>query len=636
MAKFSNMLKMLFLLQKNEKMTINELANELEVSEKQVRRYKTELEISGIYIKSLPGVNGGYYLDDKLDIPININVKDNLEYLKYFDEEIRDELALELVPENSYQVDKLVKYLSINTADQIIYDTLLDNDFSRNIFVDEFLNIVDCVSSEVADKLAVKMFAQGCTEYEVLYPYISNHDIKNKLIEMIIYSKKVDNISIIYNDLNEKQKSKILKIIINSTSKDVVLKNKEYIRKTFFRDTILKKIYLSIKMNIASFSLFIMMLIGTFILVIFMFFSHISNNIPSNLLIADNVYPTVNQLGKLDLMYNDNLTFKINPPFNILDDVPNTRKTSCKGVVATNSNFIKNNIYKVNYYGFVVGEYSSINEKIELIEGEIWDKNTDENVAVIDTVIRDALEIKNLNEDHYIKLGDTDYLIIGIVNEPNESKNYYSNNENQTSCLCIERIFIPYKSYLKNVNVNDFDNGKLNTLIKIVKGDNITKKDVKYIEEIGGIKGEIGQEFIIQSHITQITSDYLNNFYLVVTVISLVMIFIYIICLIVFIKRRDKLFRNYKVLFNEEFNKRKFFTLYVLITGVIFGVLSYILNLIISYNLFYNYSIGYNIHYLSFITFSNLLIIDIVNISVVLVLTLFTYRFTKNNKLVKF
>lgn len=63
MSKLSNMLSMLVLLQRGGIHSISELSETLEVSKRQVRRYRDALEMTGIYVHSKTGKNGGYYLD---------------------------------------------------------------------------------------------------------------------------------------------------------------------------------------------------------------------------------------------------------------------------------------------------------------------------------------------------------------------------------------------------------------------------------------------------------------------------------------------------------------------------------------------------------------------------------------------
>ena len=63
MSKLSNTITLLRLLQNGKKYSIKELAEKLEVSPRMVREYKNGLELAGIFIESLRGAYGGYYLN---------------------------------------------------------------------------------------------------------------------------------------------------------------------------------------------------------------------------------------------------------------------------------------------------------------------------------------------------------------------------------------------------------------------------------------------------------------------------------------------------------------------------------------------------------------------------------------------
>lgn len=63
MSKVSNMLKMLQILKDEKIHSIQNLAEELEVSERMIRQYKQELEQAGIYIHSITGKYGGYQIE---------------------------------------------------------------------------------------------------------------------------------------------------------------------------------------------------------------------------------------------------------------------------------------------------------------------------------------------------------------------------------------------------------------------------------------------------------------------------------------------------------------------------------------------------------------------------------------------
>lgn len=62
MGSIANAIKLYLILQSKGKVKIKELAEELEVDERTIRRYKDELEQANIYIDSEPGRYGGYYL----------------------------------------------------------------------------------------------------------------------------------------------------------------------------------------------------------------------------------------------------------------------------------------------------------------------------------------------------------------------------------------------------------------------------------------------------------------------------------------------------------------------------------------------------------------------------------------------
>ena len=73
MSKLSNAITLLRLLQNGKKYSIKELADELEVSPRMIREYKNELEIAGIFIESIRGPYGGYYLNQDIKLPQNVN-----------------------------------------------------------------------------------------------------------------------------------------------------------------------------------------------------------------------------------------------------------------------------------------------------------------------------------------------------------------------------------------------------------------------------------------------------------------------------------------------------------------------------------------------------------------------------------
>ncbi|MGN1371221.1 MAG: helix-turn-helix transcriptional regulator [Candidatus Coprovivens sp.] len=95
MTKISNALLMLQYLQSGRKYSVKELSEKLEVSERQVRCYKEDLEKAGIYIDTIMGPYGGYVLNQSIRMPIRKFKKQDYELLdKYIDSE-QDELTKE-------------------------------------------------------------------------------------------------------------------------------------------------------------------------------------------------------------------------------------------------------------------------------------------------------------------------------------------------------------------------------------------------------------------------------------------------------------------------------------------------------------------------------------------------------------
>lgn len=77
MSQVGNAIKMYLLLQANGKMKISEIASELEVDERQVRRYREHLEYASILIDADRGKYGGYkLLNDNFMLGLNISAQE--------------------------------------------------------------------------------------------------------------------------------------------------------------------------------------------------------------------------------------------------------------------------------------------------------------------------------------------------------------------------------------------------------------------------------------------------------------------------------------------------------------------------------------------------------------------------------
>ncbi len=99
MTKLSNTLLMLQYLQSGRKYSVKELSEKLEVSERQVRCYKEDLEKAGIYVDTIMGPYGGYVLNQSIRMPVRRFRKKDYELLdKYIaneeDENIKEKLTL--------------------------------------------------------------------------------------------------------------------------------------------------------------------------------------------------------------------------------------------------------------------------------------------------------------------------------------------------------------------------------------------------------------------------------------------------------------------------------------------------------------------------------------------------------------
>ena len=114
MSKLSNTIMLLRLLQNGKKYSIKELANELEVSPRMIRTYKNELECAGMYIESIRGPYGGYYLNQNIKLPENINkskiIPVNKEYYNSLSKAInnRNKCYIEYYSKEHYSITKRV------------------------------------------------------------------------------------------------------------------------------------------------------------------------------------------------------------------------------------------------------------------------------------------------------------------------------------------------------------------------------------------------------------------------------------------------------------------------------------------------------------------------------------------------
>ena len=90
MSKITNCFLMLELLNSGSVYSVSKLSTELGVTERMVRYYKEQLELSGFPIESFKGPGGGYFLNKNNSININYFNKYDLEILDRIKEVISD------------------------------------------------------------------------------------------------------------------------------------------------------------------------------------------------------------------------------------------------------------------------------------------------------------------------------------------------------------------------------------------------------------------------------------------------------------------------------------------------------------------------------------------------------------------
>ena len=131
MSKISNILIMLKMLQGGKIYKIKELADILEVSPRQIRTYKNELEKAGIYIDSISGPYGGYIYNatnEISEISFDISELNGLEQLQMYLYEKND--SGEYIPNLNVVVEKL-RYLLLYSKNEKSH---ISNDMKNSFY----------------------------------------------------------------------------------------------------------------------------------------------------------------------------------------------------------------------------------------------------------------------------------------------------------------------------------------------------------------------------------------------------------------------------------------------------------------------------------------------------------------------
>ncbi|MCR8743764.1 helix-turn-helix transcriptional regulator [Romboutsia lituseburensis] len=151
-SSIQNIIKMIILLQSRGKMKGFELAQELEVSERRILKYKKDLEAAGIWIESKPGAYGGYSIISNNLLGANIKEKDII--------------VLEMLKE------------------QLLYN----NDINKN----EFIEIVDKLKSVVNSKNNLNNYMDYFTvQSKCNYDYKKQKELCDSIIYSYITKRKI-------------------------------------------------------------------------------------------------------------------------------------------------------------------------------------------------------------------------------------------------------------------------------------------------------------------------------------------------------------------------------------------------------------------------------------------------------------
>ena len=113
MSKITNAFIMLDLLSSGKKYTAKELAHQLAISERMVRYYKEQLELSGIFIESFKGPGGGYFINKSIYSPYKQFNKYELQVLKEVQKIVNDTENFQFKEEYSKLINKMTALFNI-------------------------------------------------------------------------------------------------------------------------------------------------------------------------------------------------------------------------------------------------------------------------------------------------------------------------------------------------------------------------------------------------------------------------------------------------------------------------------------------------------------------------------------------
>ena len=147
MGKINNTLAMLKLLESGRKYNVGELAEILEVTPRMIKKYKSDLEIAGIYIDTIKGKDGGYVYHHKTNYDISFDYSDLIAV-----ESILDKLSTEEQTRIGLTIEKL-RTLVIYSADEQRYSSIDEKELrEKYLIISEAINKEETVTFKFHDK----------------------------------------------------------------------------------------------------------------------------------------------------------------------------------------------------------------------------------------------------------------------------------------------------------------------------------------------------------------------------------------------------------------------------------------------------------------------------------------------------
>ena len=191
-SKIGNALKMAILLQSRGKMKATELAQELEVSERQIRKYRDDLEQASIFITSKFGTYGGYELLSNNNL-LGLNVKQ------------QDVITLDMINEQIKVNDDIYKDEFTELVDKIKAVANMKNDSvdHMNYFIVQ--SKANCNFEEEKKKYRdISIAFMTKKKVEITYYSLNSNSTSKRIVHPYgLYSYKSDKYMVAYCEKRE-------------------------------------------------------------------------------------------------------------------------------------------------------------------------------------------------------------------------------------------------------------------------------------------------------------------------------------------------------------------------------------------------------------------------------------------------